>query len=70
VIEFDLPADAMTRLTVYDITGKVIAVREGHYKAGHNAIMLAADDIPSPGVVYYRLDSGGYSATKKMMVLQ
>jgi uncharacterized repeat protein (TIGR01451 family) len=70
VIEFDLPAEAWTKLTIYDVTGKAVALREGVYKAGHNMIMLSESDIPAPGVLYYRLDSGGYSATKKMMIIR
>jgi hypothetical protein len=30
--------------------------------------MLTSHDIPTPGVLYYRLDSGEYSAVKKMMI--
>jgi hypothetical protein len=68
LIEFDLPQDAAAKLSVYDITGKVVKTVEGNYKAGHNSIMLTSHDIPTPGVLYYRLDSGSFSAVKKMMI--
>jgi len=68
LIEFDLPNDGIAKLTVYDIAGKIVKSTEGMYKAGHNAIMLTAHDIPTPGALYYRLDSGQYSAVRKMMI--
>ncbi len=70
LVEFDLPVASAAILTVYDLTGKIVKVVEGYYRAGHNSIMLTSFDIPSPGVLYYRLDSGQYSATKKMMILE
>jgi len=68
LIEFDLPYDGLAQLTVYDVAGKVVKRIEAMYSAGHNSIMLTAHDIPTPGVLYYRLDSGPYSAVKKMMI--
>ncbi|MDQ3015618.1 MAG: T9SS type A sorting domain-containing protein [Bacteroidota bacterium] len=69
LIGFDLPVAALATMTVYDVAGKVVKVVEGEYKAGYNTIMLTSRDIPTPGVLYYRLESGLYSATKKMVIL-
>jgi uncharacterized repeat protein (TIGR01451 family) len=68
LIEFDLPDDGTATLTIYDVAGKVVKTIESLYKAGHNSVMLTARDIPTPGVLYYRLDSGPYTAVKKMMI--
>ncbi len=68
LIEFDLPYDGVAKLTVYDVAGKVVKRLEAFYKAGHNSVMLTAHDIPTPGVLYYRLDSGVNSAVRKMMI--
>jgi hypothetical protein len=43
---------------------------EGEYKAGYNSITLTSKDLPIPGVIYYRLESGGYSAIKKMVLIR
>ena len=69
-ISFDLPQANHAKLTVYDVTGKTVAIVEGDFKAGYNTIVLTAHDIPSSGVMYYRLDSGEYSASKKMVILR
>jgi hypothetical protein len=68
LIEFDLPYDGLATMTVYDVAGKVVKSIEAMYKAGHHTIMLTSHDIPTPGVLYYRLDSGQYSAVRKMMI--
>lgn len=68
LIEFDLPEASLAKLTIYDVAGKVVKEIESNFKAGHNSVMITAHDIPTPGVLYYRLDSGAYSAVKKMMI--
>jgi hypothetical protein len=69
IIGFYLPADAPATFTIYDVEGKVLKTIYNQYKAGYNSIILSDRDIPSAGVLYYRLDSGAYSASKKMVVI-
>ncbi len=69
LIGFDLPEDAFATLTVYDVAGKVIKTIEGPYMEGYNAILLTESELPGSGILYYRLESGEYSATKKMMII-
>jgi hypothetical protein len=66
-ISFELPEEGVVKLTLFDLTGKTIKVMEGQYKAGHQSIQLHKKDVPTQGVLYYRLDCGNYSATKKMI---
>jgi hypothetical protein len=68
LIGFDLPSDAQATLTLYDVTGKVLKTVTGDYKEGYNTIILASREMPGKGIYYYRLDSGSYSATKKMVI--
>ncbi len=69
-IGFDLPNDGPAELTIFDVTGKVVTTVSGNYNAGYNTIVLTAKDVPSTGVMYYRLQSGGYSASKKMVLIR
>jgi hypothetical protein len=69
-IGFHLPADAQATITVYDVSGKIVKVIEGRYAEGYNSIVLTSHDLPSTGVLYYRLDSGVYTATKKMIFME
>ena len=69
-IGFDLPKDDHAKLTIFDVNGKTITTIEGDYTAGYNTIVLTAKDVPSSGIMYYRLESGEYSASKKMVLIR
>jgi hypothetical protein len=69
-IGFVLPEKATAVLTVYDVAGKEVYRSSGTYAAGYNAIMLSQKDLPNSGVMYYKLESGGYSASKKMVLIR
>jgi hypothetical protein len=70
VIGFDLPVDGQVTLTVFDVTGKVLAVKEQDAVKGYNTITVSSKELPAVGVMYYRLDANEYTATKKMVVIE
>uniref|UniRef100_UPI001F1C9C5C T9SS type A sorting domain-containing protein n=1 Tax=Membranihabitans maritimus TaxID=2904244 RepID=UPI001F1C9C5C len=70
VIGFDLPEDAEARLTIYDVTGKVIKEFEGEYKKGYNQVQVKPQELPVTGVLYYQLDTDKYTATKRMVKVE
>ena len=69
LIGFHLPADAPATLTVYDVNGQVIKSISGNYKEGYNSVTLMAGEMPTSGVLFYRLESGQYTASKKMVLV-
>ena len=70
-IGFVLPESGQYTLTVYDITGKVLKLIEKFGDAGYNSVQLTKDDIDNTtGVLYYKLESGDFVATKKMIVIK
>ena len=70
VIGFDLPEASLYTLTVYDVTGKVVKVYNAEGEAGYNAQTINKKDVNVSGVLYYRLESGDYTATKKMIMIK
>jgi hypothetical protein len=70
VIGFDLPEAADYTLTVYDITGKELKIYNKTGNAGYNNVEISTKEISAAGVLYYRLESGDYTATKKMIVIK
>jgi hypothetical protein len=68
-IGFDLPSEQYAKLTVFDVNGKIIKTVDGQFSSGYNTIVLTQKDIPTQGIMYYRLESGEYSASKKMILL-
>jgi hypothetical protein len=67
-ITFDIPKSEFTRLVVYDILGKEVAVivnefkQEGRYSVDFNASGLAS------GIYFYTLRNGNFTITKKMIL--
>ena len=69
-IGYDLPAAGKATLSIFDVTGKVLVVKEQESVKGYNTISVSSKDIPSVGVLYYRLDASEYTATKKMIIIE
>lgn len=69
-IRFNIPYNAFVKITVYDMTGKLIShlvddeLTAGTYETSWNAEQY------SSGVYYYKLSAKGYSETKKMALIK
>ena len=70
VIEFTLPSAGDATLKVLDVTGKVVKQLTGTYAKGNNSIVLTKAELGTSGVLYYQLESGDYTATKKMIIVE
>ncbi len=70
VIGYDVPQSGPVTLTVFDVTGKILVVKNQDAINGYNTITVSDKDLPAAGVMYYRLDAGEYSATKKMVLIE
>ncbi len=69
-IAFELPTAASATLTVFDVTGKTVSIVKGDFAKGSNTITLDKADLNASGVLYYQLESGEFTATKKMIVIE
>ena len=69
-IRYDLPRDGHARLTVYNLLGERVAelVNE-RQSAGRYEVRFEASDLPS-GMYFYRLESGGFTQSAKMIVMK
>ena len=69
-IQFYIPSTSNVKLAVYDITGKEVAVlvnenlNPGYYENVFNAGNLTS------GIYYYKLTTGNFSETKKMILVK
>jgi len=66
-IGFDLPASSEAVLSVYDVTGKRVIRIVEDYSKGYNEISLNTTELGITGVMYYTLETEGFTATKKMV---
>jgi len=69
-IGFELPQKASVSISIMDLTGKVIHEINGIYDAGLNQVVISKNDINTSGIVYYQLESGNFSATRKMIIIE
>ena len=69
-IKYFVPSSDNVQIKLYDIMGREIKTLLDEYiQTGSYEIEFNASDLPS-GVYFYRMVSGNYSETKKMMLLR
>lgn len=70
IIEFDLPSNSYTNLTVYNTIGEVVSILVSqNLEKGKYSYKFNASELPS-GIYIYKLSSGTYSSIKKMMLIK
>ena len=69
VIPFNMAEAGTVTLKVMDVTGKIVSVKEGDFNKGYNEFKLTRNDVPSAGVMYYSVETGTNTVTKKMIII-
>lgn len=70
VIAFELPEAGDATLSIHDVNGREIYRLTGKYAKGYNEVRLSRNEVKMSGVMIYKLESGSYTATKKMIGLE
>ncbi|MBM2840095.1 MAG: Cytochrome [Bacteroidetes bacterium] len=69
-IEYDLPLAGHVELAIFDLVGReVVTLIDEMEQPGYKVISFGSGHLAS-GVYFYRLVSGPYVATKKMVILK
>jgi hypothetical protein len=69
-IEFALPKRAPTKIVLYDLLGREIQTpMNKELEAGYYEITVNADNLPT-GVYFYRIQSGDFIQTRKMILVK
>lgn len=69
-IDFALPEAGLTRLIIYDLRGRIVErLMDGQLSAGYHSLTWNATNVAS-GIYLYRLTSGSFVDTKKMVLLK
>jgi hypothetical protein len=69
-IKFSIPKNSAVKLTVFDITGKEVAVLvDGQLNAGIYKYNFDASNIAT-GVYFYKVEADGFTDVKKMMLIK
>jgi hypothetical protein len=69
-IRFDLPSASESKVTVFDLTGQLVEVLvDSKLSAGTYEVDFNASGLSS-GVYFYKIETSGFSDTKKMMLVK
>lgn len=70
-ISFDLSKESKIQLSVFDISGRLVQtiINNETYNAGSYSVQFNGSSLSS-GVYFYRLTSGEFTQTKKMMLVK
>jgi len=69
-IGFRLPDAAEATLSVFDAEGRLLFAKTDQFRQGLNAVPLQGDWLITPGILYYKLESGAHVAWRKMVLLR
>ena len=69
-IRFTLTTAGQTTLKVYDVLGRTVATLvDGYQSAGTQTVVFDGKNLAS-GIYFYKIESGSFSAVKKMMFIK
>ncbi len=70
IVGFNMDKGDDVRLSLFDITGRIIKVFSANANAGYNEIKIAKSDLSTNGMIYYTLETSEHTATKHMIVIE
>lgn len=71
MIRYDLPEAGAVKVTISDITGRIIRTYDSKGNAGENTLNVTREQLNgATGIMIYKIESGSFNAQKKMMVVE
>ncbi|MDH3252167.1 MAG: T9SS type A sorting domain-containing protein, partial [Ignavibacteria bacterium] len=69
-IAFSIPREERVTLTVHDVLGRYVrTLYDGRAVAGEHEVTLGTEGLAS-GIYFYRMSAGGYTETKKFVLMR
>ena len=69
-IGYEIPVNSLVKIILYDVLGRELKTLVNEYiKPGTYEVMFDGTDYPS-GIYFYRLSTGGFSETKRMLIVK
>jgi hypothetical protein len=71
VIRYDLPQAGAVKVTIADVTGKIIKAYDTYGNTGENTMTITREQLNgATGVMIYKVESGTHTAQRKMLVIE
>ena len=68
-IKFNLPKEGKVSIKIFDVLGRIVYTKEEYEKAGSYELTFDGSSLAS-GVYFYRIESGGFVDSKKMVLIR
>lgn len=69
-IGYQMPESGKGILKIFDLNGRLVKQISLNYQKGYNELRISRNELNASGVMYYQLQAGEYTATKKMVVIE
>jgi hypothetical protein len=70
LIEFSLPKATQATLSIRDVAGRLLWTNHSSFAQGENRVQIKSSALSGNGVLYYTLEAEGFTATRKMIILE
>ena len=70
LIGLRLAKEGRGTLSIYDVTGRIIRSIERDWTKGYHEVWFDRKEIGATGVLYYRFESGFFTNSKKMVIVE
>jgi len=70
IIGFRIPTDDAVKLTISDMSGRLLYTTNGSFRKGYNEFTVSSRWLNNSGVYYYQVETSSAVATKKMVLIQ
>jgi hypothetical protein len=69
VIGFNMANAGEASISIFDSTGKLMKKIQGQYSEGEQNITISSSELSGPGMYFYQLNAGNYSASKRLILI-
>ena len=70
VIGFQLAEAQRVKLTITDVSGRVLKTQEANFEAGYQQFSIERSELNATGLFYYQVATPTQSVTKKMIIIE
>ena len=68
-ITFNMPVDDRAVIKFHDVAGRELLRKEMDAKVGLNELRVITNELGISGVIYYSIETGNFTATRKMIII-
>lgn len=69
-IDFELASKSLVAINIFDPNGKLVLSKSGVYPKGKSSVVIRQDELNGNGIYYYQMETGTFSSTKKMILIE